>query len=503
MTNRRKRPTRPASAAADPPATSCPIVGIGASAGGLDAFKKFFAAMPPDAGLAFVLIPHLDPTHDSLMVELLTKQTAMSVAEAADGTRILADHVYVIPPNKYLAVHDGVLQLSRPPTSRGQQTAIDFCLRSLAADQQERSIGIIFSGTGSHGTLGLKEIKFAGGMVMVQDPESAEYDQMPRSAIATGLVDYVLPPTAMPEALVRYVEHPYLNPSTVHAPGEDGASDQLNRILAVLRTNTKYDFRVYRKHMVKRRVQRRMGLCHIATFAEYEDYLCANAKEVTALYKDMLINVTGFFRDPEAFEVLSQRVVPELVERASADRAVRVWVPGCATGEEAYSLAILLVEGFRAADREINFQIFATDLDEDSLERARAGLYADSVVGDLSPARLRRFFTRADEQQYQAHKELRDAIVFAPQNLISDAPFSKLDLISCRNLLIYLEPKVQEKVVSLFHFSLNVDGYLLLGPSESIGRMPDLFEPISKKWRVYRRVGPVRREIVDIPIVAS
>ncbi len=480
-----------------------PVVAIGASAGGLDAFKKFFSHMPADGGIAFVLIPHLDPTHRSLMVELLAMQTQMPVSEAEDGISIQANCVYIIPPNKYLAIRKGRLQLTAPTERRGLTTAIDFCLRSLAADQHERAIGIILSGTGSHGTLGLKEIKLAGGMVMVQEPESADYDQMPRNAIATGLVDYVLPPEQMPDALVKYARHPYVNGGSPQSPAEDTEPQQLNRILAVLKTRTKYDFRCYRKKMLLRRVQRRMGLCQIQEMADYLEYLRENLAEATALYKDLLIGVTAFFREPEAFQVLVQRVLPELVERADGDTPVRVWIPGCATGEEAYSIAMLLVEQFTEAQKPPHIQIFASDIDEDSLETARHGFYADSIVADLSPERLQRFFVKTDENHYQVSKQLRESVVFAPQNLISDAPFSKLDLVTCRNLLIYLEPDVQAKVIRLFHFALAEDGYLLLGPSESIGGQVDMFETLSTKWRVYRRIGPVRRDLVEIPIFAG
>ena len=480
-----------------------PIVGIGASAGGLDAFKKFFSHLPSDPGIAFVLIPHLDPTHESLMVELLAKQTQMKVCEAQDGMSIQPNCVYIIPPNKYLAIKDRRLQLSVPSERRWQQTAIDFCFRSLAEDLQEKAIAIIFSGTGNHGTVGIKEVKLVGGMVMVQEPKSAEYDQMPQSAIATGQVDYILPPDRMPNALLKYVKQPYLNHTEEH-PAAKAPPDQLHRILAVLRTRTKYDFLCYRKNMLMRRVQRRMGLCHIQKMSEYLEFLRENPDEVTALYKDLLIGVTSFFREPEAFHVLKQRVIPEFIERTDTDfSSVRVWVPGCATGEEAYSIAMMLIEGFTSAKKQPNLQIFATDIDEDSLQTARLGIYPESTVVTLSPDLCKRFFIKTDEHHFQVNKQLRESVVFAPQNLISDAPFSKLDLVSCRNLLIYLEPELQAKVIRLFHFALLSDGYLVLGPSESIGRQVDLFEPISKKWRIFRRIGPVRRELVDIPIIPS
>lgn len=495
-----------------------PVVGIGASAGGLAAFKKFFSSLPADSGMAFVLVPHLDPTHESLMVELLARQTSMPVCEATEGMPIEPNRVYIIPPNKYLAIVAGRLQLSTPAERHGAQTAIDFFFRSLAAAQHERAIGIILSGTSSHGTVGLKEIKLVGGMVMVQQPESADYDQMPRSAIATGLVDFVLPPEKMPAALVKYVRHPYVV-GTLDAAVEDTAREQLGRVLAVLKARTKYDFGSYRKNMLLRRVQRRMGLCHTEQLADYLDYLRENPDEVTALYQDLLIGVTGFFREPEAFQVLQQRVIPDLVKRSvgatsstleqaglaepAPRRTLRLWSPACATGEEAYTLAMLFIEQFTAAKQPLDLQIFATDIDERSLEVARLGTYSENSTAEISPERLQRFFVKTDPHHWQVNKRLRESITFASQNLLSDAPFSRLDLISCRNLLIYLEPAVQAKIIRLFHFALSEGGYLLLGPSESIGRDVDLFEPVSKKWRVFRRIGPSRRDLVEMPIVAS
>ena len=491
----------------DPPANDTrgepggfPVVGIGASAGGLDAFKKLFSAMPADTGMAFVLIPHLDPTHESLMVELLAKQTTMPVAEAQDGMPVLPDHVYIIPPNADLTIEDRVLRVAPPPPRRGSQTAIDVFLRSLASDQQARAIGIILSGTGGHGSPGVQAIKAAGGTVLVQTPESAEHDQMPRSAIATGVVDDILPPEQMPTALIRHVTQPAV-------PAAEVAREDLSQILELLRTQLKRDFRAYRQTMLLRRVKRRMGLCHLDRIAGYAKYLRTHPDEVQALGKDLSIGVTAFFREPDAFHVLERVVIPDLVQRSGragdGEHPVRVWVPGCATGEEAYSIAILFLEQFAAAKRLTSLQIFATDIDDESLEAARAGLYPDSIAAAVSAERLRRFFVKAHAQRYQVSTSIREVITFAPQNLISDAPFSKLDLIACRNVLIYLEPDVQAKVIALFHFALNEGGYLVLGPAESIGPATDRFEPISKKWRVYRRTSAGRYDLVEIPILAA
>ncbi len=479
-----------------------PVAGIGASAGGLDAFKKLLAAMPPDSGIAFVLVPHLDPAHESLMVELLARHTTMPVVEVADDMPVEANRVYIIPPNKYMTIRGGILRLTGPVERRTSQTSIDLFLRSLADDQQERSICIILSGTGSHGTLGLKAVKEAGGLAIVQDPATAEYERMPQSAVATGLADYVLPAEQMPDALVKYVRHGYVNGGT-HVEGAPEGADHLSRVLALLRTRSKCDFRAYRKKMVARRVERRMGLNQLDSIPEYLAFLRGHPEELKQLVKDLFISVTSFFRDAEAFPQLASQVIAPLVESKEADAVIRVWVPGCATGEEPYSIAMLLLEQLAAAHKSCRVQIFATDVDEDALVVARQGLYPDSIAADVSPERLARFFARADEHTYQISKQVRETVTFAAQNLISDAPFTRLDLVSCRNLLIYLEPGVQKKVVTLFHFALNEGGFLFLGPSETIGRQTDLFEALSKKWRMFRRIGPARPERVAFPIVAA
>ncbi|MGB5600927.1 MAG: PAS domain S-box protein [Gammaproteobacteria bacterium] len=481
-------------------AASCPIVGMGASAGGLNAFKTFFTHMPTDSGTAFVLVPHLDPTHQSLMVDLLSHHTRMPVCEVTDGLAVEANRIYIIPPARYLSIHHAHLHLDLPPERHDVETAIDHFLRSLALDQQERAIGVIFSGTGSHGTIGLQAIKVGGGMTMVQAPDTADYPYMPQSAIATGTVDYILPPEDMPEVLTGYVQHAYVSGAWKPALQPETESELFGRILALLRARTDYDFRSYRKNMLMRRVLRRMSLNHINQLSEYHQLLRDNKEEVNDLFRDLLIGVTGFFREPEAFQVLEHTVVPTWIERMDPDTPIRVWVPGCATGEEAYSIAILLIEPFSAAQKPFNLQIYATDIDDEALAFARRGIYPESIRADVSPERLQRFFTRTDSH-FRINKQVRESVVFAAQNLISDAPFSKLDLISCRNLLIYLEPEVQQKLISLFHFALNEDGYLLLGSAETVGRRQDLFEAVSKKWRVFKRIGPTRRDTIDFPIV--
>lgn len=478
------------------------VVGIGASAGGLDALKKLFGAMPEDPGLAFVAVPHLSPTHESLMVELLAQHTTMPVVEVEDGMPVERNCVFVIPPNNSLIIRDRTLYLSPPPETASAQTAIDSFFRSLAQDVGERAIGIVLSGTGSHGTLGIQAIKGRGGMIMVQDPATAEHDRMPVNAIATGLVDYVLSPEAMPAALIQYVTHARGNGAWNPEPPTLPEEDYLTRILALIRARTSHNFSSYRKNMLLRRVQRRMGLCHIEHTDDYITLLRENPEEITLLIRDVLIGVTSFFREPEVFQVLEQDVIPQLLERTDASNPLRVWTPGCSTGEETYSLTMLLIEQLQKANRPINLQIFATDIDEAALETARQGIYPESIAADVSPERLNSFFTREDHH-YQVNKQIREPVVLATQNLISDAPFSRLDLISCRNLLIYLEPEVQQKLIPLFHFALKPDGFLLLGSSESIGRREDLFETVSRKWRIFRRVGVVRRDLLEVPIQST
>jgi two-component system CheB/CheR fusion protein len=495
-------PADTAATESTPPQHGPPVAGIGASAGGLDAFKKLFAAMPRDSGIAFVLVPHLDPAHESLMVELLARHTKMLVAEAENNMPVKANHVYIIPPNKYMTIHGGILRLTGPVERRTSQTSIDMFLRSLADDQQERSICIILSGTGSHGTLGLKAVKAAGGMAMVQDPATAEYQRMPQSAIATGLADYVLPVEHMPEALVKYIQHAYVNGGARIEEASE-AADHLSQVVALLRTRSKFDFRCYRKKMLMRRIERRMGLNHLDSVSAYLALMRDNPDELKQLLKDLFISVTSFFRDPQAFEQLANGVIAPLVRSKQADDVLRVWVPGCATGEEPYSIAMLVQEQLAAAHKNCRMQIFATDIDEEALDVARHGLYPDTIAADVSPERLARFFTMVDDHTYEVSKPLREAVIFAFQNLISDAPFTKLDLISCRNVLIYLEPDVQKKVISLFHFALSEGGSLFLGPSETIGRQIDLFEALSKKWRTYRRIGPSRLERLDFPIIPA
>ncbi len=478
-----------------------PIVGIGASAGGLDAFKKFFSAMPADSGAAFVLIQHLDPTRESLTADLVGTYTRMRVVQVEDGMRVEANRVYAIPPNTYLSIHDRALRLSAPTAPRSLRMAIDFFLRSLAEDQHEHAIGVILSGTGTDGTLGLKEIKAAGGMTMVQDPQTAQHDGMLRSAIVSGSADYVLPAEQMADALLAYAQHAAVA-ATNMAVLPEKAPDSLTTAVEVLRARTKFDFSGYKKGTLRRRIQHRMSLRHFNELPKYVEVLRNDPAEVTALFKDLLINVTSFFREPAAWQILQERVIRRLVAEKETNAPLRVWIPACSTGEEAYSIAMVLIEEIQAAEKSCRLQVFASDIDAEALETARAGIYPEGIAAHVSAERLSRFFIRG-EHSYQVNKELRETVVFAQQSLVSDPPFSRLDVVSCRNLFIYLEPAVQDRLIPLLHFALLEGGYLFLGSAEDIGLQADLFEVVSTKWRIYRRIGATRHDRLQFPFAAA
>ncbi len=476
-----------------------PIVGIGASAGGLDAFRRFFQAMAVDSGMAFVLIQHLDPAHESLTAGLLARYTRMPVVQVQDRMRVEPNHVYVIPPNKYLSIAGHLLRLSEPVLVHGLRMSIDSFFQALARERHEKAICIILTGTGTDGALGLRAVKGEGGLAMAQSPETAQYGGMPNSAIATGLVDYVGPVEALSEKVLQYIRHAYVRAMDRPQTLLEKAPDDVRSILAVLHARTRCDFRCYKKGTLMRRIARRMGVTQIDGLADYLSYLREHSVEVTRLFKDLLIGVTGFFREPEAFKALEQAIA-RLLENKEPDSPLRVWVPGCASGEEPYSIAMTLIEQLQAAQKNCPLQVFATDIDEEALAAARAGVYPENIGADLAPERLRQFFKKKG-YTFEVSKALRESVLFAPQNLIADAPFSKLDLLSCRNLLIYLQPEVQRKLISLFHFALNEGGTLFLGSAESIGQRDDLFEPLSKKWRIYRHTGVARRNAVDFPIL--
>ncbi|NQU31426.1 MAG: chemotaxis protein CheB, partial [Anaerolineae bacterium] len=449
--------------------TSFPIIGIGASAGGLEALESFLANVPEKSGMAFVIVQHLDPTRKGVMVELLQRGTPMKVMQVEDQMRIKPDSVYVIPPNKDMSILRGVLHLLDPLAPRGLRLPIDFFFRSLADDQQEESIGVILSGMGSDGTLGLRAIKEKAGVVFVQEPDSAKFDGMPTSAIEAGLADVTAPVDALPGKISAFLHYVPL----VAKPGlavKDKTQSGLEKVVILLRSQTGHDFSLYKNTTLYRRIERRMGIHQIDKIATYVRFLQTNPQEVELLFRELLIGVTSFFRDPEAWEQLKAEVFPALLAEKTSNQTLRAWVSACSTGEEAYSLAIIFKEALEAQDphnpaKNVSLQIFATDLDRHAIEKARVGLYPANIAADISPARLERYFDKL-QNGYQVSKSIREMVIFAPQNIIMDPPFTKLDLLSCRNLLIYLTPELQKKLLPLFHYSLNPGGFLFLGSAE-------------------------------------
>jgi two-component system, chemotaxis family, CheB/CheR fusion protein len=482
-----------------------PIVAIGASAGGLDALKQFFRTMPADTGAAFVVIQHLDPNHESLTAEILTRFTEMPTRQVADGMHVEPNHIYVIPPNTYLSLKGHEFHLGKPILQHGVRMPIDAFLSSLSEQLNEKSIAIIVSGTGSDGNLGLRAIKAAGGLAIAQAPETAQYDGMPRSAIATGMVDIVCPVEEMHGHLLAYLNHAYVAQSNGRqktVPTADGDSRGLDKVLAELGRRLGHDFREYKLGTMARRVSRRMSLHGIHNVDDYLAYLRENQPEARLLFKDLLIGVTSFFRDPDAFGSLDRKVIAPMIESKPADEAVRIWVAGCSTGEEAYSLAMLVIEHCEKNHQHRPIRIFASDIDESSLAVARAGVYPDSVTADISAQRLQRFFSKEDHT-YKVGKELRETVTFAVQNLLDDPPFSNIDLISCRNLLIYLNADAQRKILGIFHFALRKNGYLFLGHSETASQREGLFEPLVKKWRIFRRSDAVSAPVLRLSTSAK
>jgi two-component system CheB/CheR fusion protein len=474
-----------------PDAKPFPIVGIGASAGGLAAFQAFFSALPKhtDPGIAFVLVQHLAPNHKSMLVELIQRYTHLPVSEVAAGTVVQPNCIYIIPPNQDLALLGRSLHLLEPTAPRGQRLPIDGFFRSLAADQRELAIGIVLSGTGSDGTLGVRAIKEAGGMVMAQVPDQSEFDGMPRSAVATGLVDYVLPADQMFAQLVAYLKFSFGKLSVVIDPPPLVSETTLKRIFILLRQQVGHDFSQYKPNTIYRRIARRMAVHQISSVGDYEHYLQQTPSEVDALFRDLLIGVTHFFRDPEAFQALEVQVMPLLFANKSTSNAVvRVWVAGCSTGEEAYSIAILLHEQMATLKQNYTAQVFASDIDSRAIAFARVGLYPLGIAADLTEARLARYFTEEPGGTgYRIHKNIRDMVVFSEQDLTRDPPFSKLDLLTCRNLLIYLNAGLQKRLLPLFHYALNPQGVLFLGTSEGVGDFLTLFGSLDRKSKLYLR----------------
>ena len=498
----RSRPTRPATVPKPGAGQPFPIVGIGASAGGLEALAQFLEQVPLDSGMAYVIVLHLDPTQKGMMPELLQRATALKVVQVKDRTRVRPNAVYVIPPNRDLSLLRGVLHLLTPVGSRGLRLPIDFFFRSLAEDQQERSVGIILSGMGSDGTLGLKAIKEKAGVALVQDPATAKFDAMPTSVIEAGLADFVASADQLPARLLAYQRHlPRIIRSGPQLEGRLQGS--MEKIVILLRSHTGHDFTLYRRSALHRRVERRMGIHQMAKIGDYVRYLQENAQERGILFKELLIGVTSFFRDPAAWAQLAKKAIPALLASRPEGGVLRAWVAGCSTGEEAYTLAMVFTEAMQRAKPASRFtlQIYATDLDKDAIEKARVGLFPASIAADVSAARLDRFFVK-EAQGYRVNKEIRAMVVFAPQNLIMDPPFTRLDLLSCRNLLIYLTHELQQKLFPLFHYSLNPGGVLFLGSAESIGAFPHLFTALAPKERIFRRgLAAAPGKLQDFPAV--
>ena len=486
----------------DPPRLPFPVVGIGASAGGLEACTEFFSAMPADSGMSFVLIQHLAPDRHSMIAEILSRHTRMKVQQVQDGMAIEENHVYVIRPGHTLTIKNGALHLGEALERPRHGRPVDDFFKSLSEEQRERAICIIMSGMGSNGTAGAQAIKSVGGICIAQDLESAQFPSMPRHLIDSGYADYVLKPREMPEILIGYCRHPYATERSDADETLQKEQQHLREILAILKTRTRHDFSGYKKPTVLRRIQRRMGLNRIMKIDEYANVLRQNPNEITSLSDDLLIHVTGFFRDVDAWESLRQHVIVPLIASRETGETVRCWVTACSSGEESYSLAILLQEECERVNKTLDIKVFATDTAARTLANARNGLYPGGIEAEISPARLERFFNREDSL-YRVRPELREKVVFAPQNVLQDPPFSRLDIVTCRNLLIYLEPELQHRVLNLLHFGLRDGGVLFLGTSETVPNGEEMFEIIDKKARIFRRVGPTRRASIDFPPIRS
>jgi two-component system CheB/CheR fusion protein len=462
------------------------VVAIGASAGGLEAFTELIRDVPQDTGMAFVLVQHLDPKQSSMLAELVARETKMPVTQVQDTEPIRPNTVYVIPPNKFMYVESQRLRLAPRAESRAGHMTVDYFMRSLAEEYGGRSIGVILSGTDSDGTLGMREIQAQGGVTFAQDETTAKYEGMPRSAVSAGVVDFVLPPKGIALELARISKHPF----SAHVQSSDGAElvpqehSGLSSVFQLLRKNTGLDFTYYRHTTIRRRIQRRMLVHKIERLEDYVKYLQQHPAEVSALSQDMLINVTSFFRNPKVFEAMKVTAFPAILKRHPADTPIRIWAPGCASGEETYSLAIALLEflGDRAA--HLPMQLFGTDISEASIAKARTGIYPDNIQVDVSPERLRRYFMKL-EGGYRISKTIRDMCIFAQHNVLSDPPFSQMDLICCRNLLIYLEPVLQKRVITVFHYALRHEGFLVLGSTEGITSSTSLFSLEDRANKIY------------------
>ena len=476
------------------------IAAIGASAGGIEAFYELVKNLAPDTGMAFVLIQHLDPKHHSILTDLVSKQTVMPVKEVTDSMRVEPNHVYVIPPNASMTISDHTLQLGPREESRGIHMPIDRFMRSLAEAQGNSAVGVILSGSGTDGTLGMAEIQAQGGVTFAQDEPSAMYGSMPRSAANAGCVDYVLPPKAIARELARISHHPYVaRPAAETDELVTAENNDLNTIFQLLRRSTGVDFTHYRRTTILRRIQRRLVVHKIDKLPDYVRHIQTHPVEIKALYQDMLINVTSFFRNPPLFDALKSQVFPALVKNRTSDTPLRIWTPGCASGEETYSIAIALLEYFADKGIQVPIQLFGTDISESSIARARNGAYPENIQGDVSAERLHRFFNKVDGR-YRISKSIRDMCIFAQHNLLSDPPFSQMDLICCRNVLIYLEPILQSKVISLFHYAMRPGGYLVLGTSEGIGTATTLFATVDRAYKIFSNKATGPRQVVTFSL---
>jgi two-component system CheB/CheR fusion protein len=481
--------TKGKSAVATPEKHELTVVAIGASAGGIEALTELITHLPADTGMAFVLIQHLDPNHHSILTELIARKTAMSVREVSDGMSVGPNKIYVIPPNSTMSISGDFLHLAPRVDSRGLHMSVDQFMRALAEQKGNHAVGIILSGTGTDGTLGIAEIQAQGGVTFAQDEASAKYYGMPRSAVASGSVDYVLPPKQIAAELARIALHPYIGPSSPseHSGSLPVANDGLGTIFQMLRRTTGVDFTHYRQTTILRRIQRRMVVHKLDKIQDYVKYVHSNPAETKALYQDILINVTSFFRNPKVFDILRSTVFPAIRKGQAPGRGIRVWTPGCASGEETYSVAIALLEFLGEQAYQIPIQFFGTDVSDLSITKARSGLYPDNISGDVSPERLRRFFTKT-ESGYRVSKTIRDMCIFAQHNVLNDPPFSQMNLVCCRNLLIYMEPVLQNRVISLFHYALQPGGYLLLGTSEGLGSTTGLFATEDRTHKMFSKI---------------
>jgi len=460
------------------------VVGIGASAGGLDSLEKFFGSMPDNTGMAFIVVTHLDPDHVSILPELIQKSTKMKLFQAADGMQLKQNHIYVAPANRELSIQHKTIRLKEPKEAHGLRLPIDSFFKSLASDVGEKAICIILSGMASDGSSGLKSVKSEFGMVMVQDPKSAKYDGMPASAIKTGLADCILSPEEMPDRLIKYISSKLRGVLLQEENKDERIPDEFHKIIKILRTGTGHDFSLYKQNTICRRIEKRMSVSQMNSLPDYIRFLQENPLEIESLFSELLIGVTSFFRDPDSYVQLKKSLL-KMTEEKPENGQIRIWVPGCYTGEEAYTIAIIIHECLIEADKHLNVQIFATDIDSKAIEKARAGCFA-GIESDVGEERLKRFFS-FEGNQYRIRKEIREMLIFATQSVIKDPPFTKLDLISCRNLLIYFNSELQKKTIPLFHYSLASKGILFLGSSESISGFVDLFTLVDKKWKIYKR----------------